>query len=412
MESADGWEFSSAEHSQLNLRPLLQVTFGLPLADCDSNGTPDDCDPDDDQDGLINGCDNCPDVPNADQADCDGNSTGDACENFGPPVTVVYVQGSGLYGGCVDTTLRSEDPTSSFGDDVVVIIDKTPTRQGLLRFEQIIGYAPGQIPPGSAIASATLSLDLTNPGDISTSLHRMLQPWMGADTWQEWGGGIQPDGVVAEEQADAVIPVNDVCCFDSAPVVDVTNSLQAWSSGVPNYGWALLPGDEHDNGWIFASSDNSDPNVVRPRLEVTFRPLLHDCNSNGVPDECEADTDSDGIIDDCDGCPNDPYKIEPGICGCGIADMPDTDGDGVPDGCDNCPAIPNSDQADLDDDGIGDACDADRDGDGVPNDEDACPDNRPGLPVDCNGQPLRDCNGDCLVDGEDIQCIVAELLGQ
>ena len=35
-----------------------------------------------------------------------------------------------------------------------------------------------------------------------------------------------------------------------------------------------------------------------------------------------------GIGDLCDGCPNDPEKIDPGVCGCGIPDT-DDDGDGV-----------------------------------------------------------------------------------
>ncbi|MCP4251425.1 MAG: right-handed parallel beta-helix repeat-containing protein [bacterium] len=29
-----------------------------------------------------------------------------------------------------------------------------------------------------------------------------------------------------------------------------------------------------------------------------------DCNTNNVPDECDLDSDGDGLIDDCDGCPN------------------------------------------------------------------------------------------------------------
>jgi hypothetical protein len=62
-----------------------------------------------------------------------------------------------------------------------------------------------------------------------------------------------------------------------------------------------------------------------------------DCNHNCVPDECEVDTDGDGAIDDCDGCPLDPAKVDPGICGCGyldnlIAIWPDDDGDGCGDG--------------------------------------------------------------------------------
>ncbi len=52
----------------------------------------------------------------------------------------------------------------------------------------------------------------------------------------------------------------------------------------------------------------------------------------------------------------------------------------------------------------------DADGDGVLDAVDVCPNNMPGLPVDGDGRPLRDCNGDCLIDGADIQCIVEEML--
>ncbi len=64
-----------------------------------------------------------------------------------------------------------------------------------------------------------------------------------------------------------------------------------------------------------------------------------DCNNNGVLDECEADSDGDSFIDACDGCPTDPTRIVPGICGCN-ADEPDGDGDGAADCIDPCPADP------------------------------------------------------------------------
>ncbi|HVP09773.1 MAG TPA: thrombospondin type 3 repeat-containing protein [Phycisphaerae bacterium] len=67
------------------------------------------------------------------------------------------------------------------------------------------------------------------------------------------------------------------------------------------------------------------------------------------------DADGDGVSDSFDGCPNDPNKTAPGICGCGVADT-DSDGDGLADCVDNCPATPNPDQADSDGDGQGDAC--------------------------------------------------------
>ncbi|MFQ5424601.1 MAG: hypothetical protein ACE5F9_11555, partial [Phycisphaerae bacterium] len=54
----------------------------------------------------------------------------------------------------------------------------------------------------------------------------------------------------------------------------------------------------------------------------------------------------------------------------------------------------------------------DEDDDGVPNEIDVCPNTPAGMPVACDGRPLRDCNGDCLFDAADIQCIVDELLNQ
>ncbi len=75
-----------------------------------------------------------------------------------------------------------------------------------------------------------------------------------------------------------------------------------------------------------------------------------------VPGDVSLDSDGDGRPDFIDGCPDDPAKLDPGACGCGVPDT-DADADGVPDCIDNCPAVPNPDQVDSDDDGIGDACD-------------------------------------------------------
>ena len=61
-----------------------------------------------------------------------------------------------------------------------------------------------------------------------------------------------------------------------------------------------------------------------------------DCDADGVPDVWElltgvaVDTDGDGVQDQCDNCPNDPDKTEPGDCGCGVADV-DTNSDGISD---------------------------------------------------------------------------------
>ena len=51
----------------------------------------------------------------------------------------------------------------------------------------------------------------------------------------------------------------------------------------------------------------------------------------------------------------------------------DSDSDGIRDTFDNCPQIWNQSQSDIDGDGIGDSCDVDIDDDGVLNVDDNCP---------------------------------------
>jgi hypothetical protein len=55
------------------------------------------------------------------------------------------------------------------------------------------------------------------------------------------------------------------------------------------------------------------------------------------------------------------------------AEPADADADGIPDDEDNCPDTPNGDQADADGDDIGDACDPDDDNDDVLDEDDNCP---------------------------------------
>ena len=94
------------------------------------------------------------------------------------------------------------------------------------------------------------------------------------------------------------------------------------------------------------------------------------------------DTDSDGIIDSEDNCPEGPNPMQDDLDGDGTGDVcdHDIDGDGVVNPEDNCSGIANPDQADADSDGVGDACDG----------------------LDCNGyyQCLVACGGDttCATD--------------
>ncbi|MCO6436319.1 MAG: hypothetical protein J5J06_04445 [Phycisphaerae bacterium] len=101
--------------------------------------------------------------------------------------------------------------------------------------------------------------------------------------------------------------------------------------------------------------------------QVTGCGQSSDCNANFIPDECESDSDGDGVPDSCDQCPgfddavdSDGDGVPDGCDLCpGFDDSVDPDGDGVPSPCDNCPTTPNASQADDDMDGVGNACDPD-----------------------------------------------------
>ena len=80
---------------------------------------------------------------------------------------------------------------------------------------------------------------------------------------------------------------------------------------------------------------------------------------------------------------------------------PDADDDGVPDDDDNCPQTPNPDQVDQDIDDIGNLCDDDLDGDGVDNQLDNCPDIENINQQDLDGDDIGDaCDNDA--DGDSV----------
>jgi hypothetical protein len=78
---------------------------------------------------------------------------------------------------------------------------------------------------------------------------------------------------------------------------------------------------------------------------------------------------------------------------CGLQIDNDSDSDGIFDTSDNCPEISNPQQEDYDSDNIGDACDDDDDSDGVLDINDACNETMIGAFVDENG-----CSGRQNID--------------
>lgn len=102
------------------------------------------------------------------------------------------------------------------------------------------------------------------------------------------------------------------------------------------------------------------------------------------------DSDSDGVADNDDLCPDSPAGVIVDQFGCPV----DTDRDGVPDYLDLCSNTPANIPIDVD------GCPVDSDNDGVPDYLDLCRDTPEGIQVDKRGCPL-DEDGDGVPDYRD-----------
>ncbi len=181
-------------------------------------------------------------------------------------VTTSFQQNVGGYLGTIDTYIRESRSDRSYDTKPVVYVDGADKAggemQGLIRFSEIFGNGPGQIPLGATITSATLTLVLSNGTRDSVAFHLMAGDWTSqADiTWNGFGNGIQTDDVEAFSSPDVVLSRLN----KGTELIDVTQSLQAWSDGLANNGWLMTVGG--DNGLRFGSSESG----TAPILSVTY----------------------------------------------------------------------------------------------------------------------------------------------
>jgi hypothetical protein len=212
---------------------------------------------------------------------------------------IAFQEGVSGYVGTQDTWLSQANPNTSFGNnDTRVVDDDTANSffsdfrgQGLLRWDNIIGNAPGRIPPDAQIVSATIVIDLSD--DIDTPffnpnffVHRMTRSWDESSTWNSMSNGLS---VPADMTAPiAVFSGDNQPDSDTMRRIDVTGAVTAWLAGEPNYGFAFTPEiiSGNDDGIEIRASENPNT-ILRPRLEVVFRPA-----SLGNP----ADLDRDGFV--------------------------------------------------------------------------------------------------------------------
>ncbi len=160
---------------------------------------------------------------------------------------------------------------------------------------------------------------------------------------------------------------------------------------------------------VLAASVDTPDSAYGVTVAESYAYVADDSSGLQVIQLCEAslctDTDSDGVCDDEDNCPD---VINP--------DQTNSDADSLGDTCDNCPNADNEDQADSDGDSMGDACDVcpndadnDADGDGVCGDVDNCPGTANADQADTDADGVGDACDAC--DDEDATGLDADLDG-
>lgn len=182
-----------------------------------------------------------------------------------------FQEGVNGYEGTFDTQLRGATPDRD--DSEIPELNPDGSDGGmpvhlLMRFENIFGDGPNQIPEGQSIFSATLTLWITNPGS-DQQLYRMLVPWEETTTWNEISDPFDLAGVPLDGETAAIDP--DVVFAAPAVTTEIEllpSTLQAWLDGSePNYGWAFIP--TGTDGADFPSSEFSEP-TQRPKLTVIW----------------------------------------------------------------------------------------------------------------------------------------------
>ena len=314
-----------------------------------------DDDNDTDNDGILDNSDNCPSIPNTDQADNDSDGDGDVCDtdddNDGTPDTEDAFPLDGNED--TDTDRDGTGDNADTDDDN----DGTPDNEDAFPLDgnedtDTDGDGTGDNAdtdddrPDSD-GDGVPDIDDAFPNDPNESIDTDGDGIGDNSDVDVNGDGSNDNGT--DTDGDGINDDNDKT--DDRPDTDgdgVNNDLDDW----PN----TPSGEVADvNGCSDSQKDSDFDGVNDVEDQCPESPEDEAVDAQGCSDS-QKDDDNDGVNNNLDECPDTSTDEVADANGCSNSQK-DTDGDGVQDSLDNCPVVSNPGQEDRDGDGQGDVCD-------------------------------------------------------
>jgi len=183
--------------------------------------------------------------------------------------TLTFQQGDGGAYSTTDATYINES-NFNFGSSIVLTVVSGDVH-ALIRFPDIVGINPGQIPPGSTIISASLTMTMYSVWNLFgvTHIHEVYVDW--AESTVHGFGFYALPGPHYGPAVGSILP-NDPLGVTSG---DMTSIVQHWADGDANRGVMLRtemmppPDDIYITQYF---SDDASEMAWRPKLVVEFTP--------------------------------------------------------------------------------------------------------------------------------------------
>jgi len=179
-----------------------------------------------------------------------------------------------------DSQISADQPDVNFGSEISINVDgANPHAHGVIKFPDMFGDGPGQVPLGSTIvsASATLEVNCTNAGN-PIELYRLIEDWNeGEVTWNERASDVPWTNAGADGiGSHAGVALDGYCSSVGTQSFDITPFVQQWSDGAANYGIVMT--DSGNDGIDFDSSESGQPPVFTvtygtPKEAIETKPL-------------------------------------------------------------------------------------------------------------------------------------------